>query len=173
VSFRITDSLNWIARALGIDRTSSYVDVDQPATVLDTIQPVVTAQGWQATLRRGSFAVTQAGATNIVTGPTPAIDEAWLVFACAVFHTDAGAKSIRIEITDTEQNSIVGEVAILRNTAAQQNVHEPIERPVLLNHGQRLRAVSIQAIPIGQSFQIRGHFLRLAVGEYVPGAPYG
>lgn len=174
MSFRIQDSLAWIARALGIDRASSRgMDLDAPATVVDTIQPIVAAQGWQAGLRRGSFIVTVPGPTNLATSPTPPVDEAWYVFAASMVHSDAGAKNTRMEITDDEQLAIVGEVGILFATTLAQNVFLPIERPFLLNHGQRLRAVSIQAIPIGQTFQIRGHFLRLAPGEYIPGGPYG
>jgi len=170
VSFRIQDSLAWIARSLGIDRASSRgLDLDAPSTVLDTIQATVDAHGWsRVAARPGRFAVTSNGPTNSVPGPDVPDGETWFVYACGI-RQSSGTLTIRLDIFDRR---IPGGAPIATG-AVSNNAYVVMPRPVLLVPGLILTGEAVTAIPLGQTFVIEALFFRLATGEYVPGGPYG
>jgi len=173
LSYRVQRSLTWIAKALGIDRSSARgAELDAPATVVDTIQPVVFAKGWQVLARENheTRTYTTAGVTTETDGDTPPDGEEWLVIAAAAFHTQAAAKTILIEL----QNIGGGPgVTLSQQVGVLNSVFTFLPRPILLVPGQRLAAVVVQAVGAGFNLNLRMAFAKLQPGEYIPGAPYG
>lgn len=171
MSFKIQDSLAWIAKALGIDRASSTgMDLAAPATVLDTIQAVVPAKAWGAAANIGFFDVTVAGPTQSASGPEPPPGQNWYVFGCDVRHNQATTHTIRIDVFHRPS----GLSTTIRGATALGNlVFMGIERPILLRPGMLLSAESNTVIIAGSNLRLKGLFVRLEENEYMPGSPYG
>lgn len=166
MSFRIGISLDWIARALGIDRRSA--SGDQPVTVLDTIQPALEAKGWQA-LDPEFVTAGSAGPTQLVELPNVPDDEMHLFLAVQLEHDAAATEEVAIFYATPDGNS----VALQPEVSLATNIHTALDRPILVSPGDHLLGLSQTSIIAGSTFTISGQFVRLAVGEYVPGNPYG
>lgn len=163
MAFRINDSLNWIGRALGIDRASEIGD--SPRVVTDTIQAVVTAQGWQNLIPEFITVVTTNGTAVVL--PAPPQDESFLYLALQFRHNQAATRDILIAYEDAEGNRS----AIEGEFQATVNIDFSMSRPILVAPGHTLAVVSQQTVT--GDLTVFAHFVRLAAGEYVPGNPYG
>jgi len=161
--FRINDSLSWIGRALGIDRASEIGD--SPRLVTDTIQAVVTAQGWQNLTPEFVTQVTTNGTAVILPAPLP--NESFYYLSLQFRHNQAATRDILICYQDEEGNRS----AIDGEFQATVNIDFSMTRPILVAPGHSIGVVSQQTVT--GDLTVFAHFVRLAVGEYVPGNPYG
>lgn len=163
MAFRINDTLTWIGRALGIDRASEVGDT--PRVVTDTIQAVVTAQGWQS-LKPEHIEVTVTNGTVALLPVVPE-NQQFLYLTFQMRHTQAATRNIVIAYVDNRGNAsgIAGEFAM------GVNQDETLSRPILVHQFDTLGMVSQQTIT--GDLVISAHFIRLAKGDYVPGNPYG
>ena len=164
----INTPLDHIERSLKFQK-GEQVNSELPSMLLDTIQTIVEAKGWQAVERQD---VDSQSATNPANGflrsASPPADERWWIFAGHVFHTDAVANhTLRIDFEDIGEGltvSLVNAVSVPASTVVA------LPRPVLIRQNQNLRATSVDLLGVGNDLRIQMFFVRLEKGEYVPGA---
>lgn len=170
--FKIQDSLTWISKALGIDRASALGEaLHAPDTVLDTIQAVVDAKGWQAIDAAQQVAINdiQAGPTTTNFGAIPPDDEWWYVFACTAFH-DQPATTHRLDLGYNLITQPFGGVIASFDCATSVPVILP--RPILVIPQTQLFVASDGTVTT--NLILRYIYNRIKVGEHIPGAaPYG
>lgn len=167
----INTPLTHIEKALDFSKASG-LDNELPSTLLDTIQTIVEAKGWQAVELQSSFDETSAVNVQSLRSPSPASGERWWVFAAHAFHTDAGANhTLRLDFEDLGTALTVG-VTTAVSVAAFQAIALP--RPILLRPSQAVRVSSIDLVGLGNTLGLQGFFVNLQEGEYVPGgSPFG
>lgn len=172
--FKIQESLNWIARALGVDRASAQgQDPDAPSVVLDTIQAGLEARGWLACAEIRTFNATAAGPTQSVAGPDVPAGEFWLVLACNVRHTDVTQRTVRIDLFNRQTPQAVKAVALTEvNVQIGNTGHVALLRPILLVPGCILSGEATSPIAATFNFLLDGHYVVLRPGEYIPYSPW-
>ena len=170
MAIKINTALEHIEKSL---KRNAKFKFSLPGFVLDSIQTAIDAKGWTQGITPEFITVTTAGPTLETELPNVPDDELHYFIACHVSHTDAlGAHELRIAHR-LGPNAIASGVTIRESTESDVGEFRAIERPFLIAPGGRLVGVSDTSIPLGADFGIAGQFLRLALGEYVTGSPYG
>lgn len=165
---KIKRVITWIRKTLDITEKTSV-----PGTIDGTIIPVLAALGWERCEEIEFITATSAGATNLVELANVPEGEMHYFLTCHVGHDDpATSKAIRIAMR-IASNVIASGVTIKTTETIFSLGFLGMDRPILVPPGARLIGSSRTNIAIGSDFTIAGHFLRLPIGEYVTGSPYG
>lgn len=175
MSFRIQRGLQWLAKAFGEDKASAS---GPPATILDTINPVVEAIGWSRIQDIDSVEVSATGAVAFVDGPTVPVGECWIVHKADVRTDTVGGSVMWITYANVIGKAIAaipGSGAFSCNlmtaaSSAAANAPRAIDRPCLLPAGNRL--IAINSTNLGaDTLSMRIVFSRIAVDEAIPNHP--
>ncbi len=160
----INRGLMWLRKVLQITEAT-----DSPRVLSEIAGPTIDLFGWDLPLYERAITVT-AGATltsRLTAVPT---GEAHLFLTCSAMHDEAATDHILNihyrDIAGVETDVTPGQVV-----TADQPV--TINRPILVQAGARLTAQSADSVPIGSDLIIRGHFVRLEAGQYIPASPWG
>ena len=165
---KIKRAFTWLRKSLEITEKTNL-----PGTIDGEIRPILDAYGWDLLQLPEQARLVTAGPTLVTRlAPVPA-GEAHLFISCDLVHSDGAATHaiwIQLRAADGTE-SVVMKVGdpLLR----ADSVPASMGRPILVPAGARLFGQSLDSIPIATTFVIRGHFIRLKVGEYVQGSPYG
>ncbi len=163
--FPLRRAILWIRRVLEIN-----VKTDVPESVTNTVTPSLDLFGWDLLRSFERNVVQAAGPTLAIALPlVPAGEAHWYMF-CDISHNDAAnPHDINIQYRATGSQ----DVSITSGESLASEVIQAFTRPTLVLAGDRLLGVSQDNIPAGSTFTMRGKFLRMQIGEYVPGSPYG
>lgn len=161
---KVKRSFVWLRKVMRITEKTTL-----PGEILGDIRPILDTFGWDLLTRTERLRAVSPGVTFNVLLPTVPEDEAHLVIACDVFHNEGAAK----DLTILYRNRGGLDVALTNTGGTGQFFHRVLERPFLVNAGERLIGNSRNSINGGFDFTISALFIRLDLGEYVPGSPYG
>jgi hypothetical protein len=160
----INTALDWISKAFGKRVTDKD---DPPRYVLDTIQAIVPAKGWQAfETQRSETIIAPGPGVQTVLSSSPPQGEWWWIYQADVRHNEAANKDVRFDKYTQQTNTAT---AIQQVRTIGQFVFLALERPMLLLPGDILAAESVQVVGGGFNWQLRYTYLPLAPGEYLPG----
>lgn len=157
----------WLRKSLQITEKTTL-----PGTITGEIRPIIDAMGWDLLQFAEVAGRVTAGATTSTRLTVVPPGEAHYFLGCDITHDDGGAHTILIAYRSASGNeTTIGPV----DAVAAYNAQVPavLSRPILVLPGDGLVGNSLDSIPIGSDFTIRGHFIRLELGQYVPGSPYG
>jgi len=162
---RLKKNIAWLRKTLEIiDRTTL------PGTIVGEIRPVLDALGWDLIQETERAATTAGGSTQVARLPPVDAGEAHLFLSCSTNHDESAVSHIlNLNYRDPDGT----ESGVSDGAAVIDEVPVVLKRPFLVLAGARLTAFSADAIPVASNLFIRGHFIRLDIGEYIPGSPWG
>ena len=129
-----------------------------------------TSVGWSSCITPEFITATSAGSTSLVQLAVVPTGEIHWYIACSITHDDAaGSKDMYI----VHEDASAKRVGLTTQIGITTDFNIALLRPVMVPAGERLAGVSRTAVAAGSDFVISGQFLRLSLGEYVPGSPYG
>lgn len=165
----INRAFSWLKKVLEITEVTNAPDV-----LLPTVQPELDVFGWERLEEMETQVQSTAGVTFAVSLETVPEGEMWYVVAAELTHDEGASKDLTLVLV----NRVGVEVALITTSGTPQFFRRSLgsnsgTSPIIVPQGWTLRGVSRNQINIGFTFQISAHFQRIAVGEYVPGSPYG
>ena len=167
---KVKRAFTWLRKSLRIiDKTTL------PGEILGEVRPTLDVFGWDLIAENPPEQVnnSSAGATLFTRLPPVPEGEVHLFLTCDAEHTDpVGSHILRIDYRDETALAESTIVSVATGTALFDD-RVIIRRPILVTPGARLVVISSDSIPIGSVLNIRGHFVRLNLGEYFAGSPYG
>ncbi len=163
---QIKRSILWLRKTLRITDSATQV----PGEIEGRIKPVLDALGWE--LIKGESEnenLSSSGPTTSVSSSKVPAEQGFLVFAAHIVHTDARptVHSLGFSYKAPDNDQIGYETP----HEVEDGTRIALSRPVYLEPGAIL--VGTSADSVTGALQMRMAFYRLAVGEYVPGSPYG
>ncbi len=161
----INRSFSWLKKVLEITEVTNAPDV-----LLPTVQPALDVFGWERFGEPETQVRSNPGVTSAVSLDTVPEGEMWFFLACAMLHNDTGSAK---DVTLVLRNRLNVEIPVTNTGGISANFHRVLERPLLVPQGWQMRAISRNTINLTFDFSITGTFVRLDIGEYHPGAPYG
>ncbi len=163
--FPLRRAILWIRRVLEIN-----VKTDVPESITNTVTPTLDLFGWELLKGLEREVVAAAGAVSAIALPIVPAGEAHFYMFADISHNDAAnPHEINIQYRATGSQ----DVSITPTQDLAAGFLQSFTRPTLVLAGDRLLGVAQTAIPGGSTFTMRGKFLRMQIGEYVPGSPYG
>jgi len=155
----------WLRKTLVITEKTTL-----PGTINGEVRPILDAMGWDLLQLTEHVNAVVPGPTLFARLPIVPADEAHLFLCCGARHDDpANQRIIGINYRDPAG----AEAPVQSGITLQPEQNVAVSRPVLVLAGARLVAVSADSVIIGTNLTILGQFIRLNIGEYIPGSPYG
>ncbi len=165
-SDKIKRALTWIRKALDITERTNM-----PEGILRNIKPTLDAFGWESAGAPAHEFISTVGPTMLTRLPTVPDGEYHYYLSCDISHNDPAGQPIHIAV----ENPLFFKTALTSTATIGANEFVAMPRPLLVGPGYRLTGLVASGAGIAAPlvFQIRGDFVKLAVGEYLPGSPYG
>jgi len=166
---KIKRAITWIRKTLEITEKTEL-----PGTIDGKIIPALDAFGWERGAELEFVTAAAAGVTTIVQLPNVPEGEAHYFLSCHLTHDSVeGARQMAIAMR-IDPDAVASGVSITSTVLVTQFHFLAMQRPILVPpRGRLIGRVDALNIPAGRTFTIAGQFLRLPIGEYVTGSPYG
>lgn len=160
----INRAFSWVKKVLEVTEVTLV-----PQLVLPEVQPGIDLFGWDPPRStNGSFV--SGGATTSVLGFIVPDGFQDLIFAASVQHNEAAAThSLGIVSRGADNQSVGVETMGL----VPPDTKVCLSRPFLIEPGGRIGGESATSIAVASSLFLNIRFIRIPIGEYVPGSPWG